>query len=225
MKKAGFDCLVILGGNGTHKTANLLRENGVNVVTLPKTIDNDLWGTELTFGFQSAVSIAVGGHRLHPFDRFFPLARVHRGDHGPQGRLADAARGHRLGRGRHRYPGDPVLREKDRAGHRKACRRTGKRFSIIAVAEGAVSREEAAMSKKEFKAAREAMPYPSVSYRLADGAEGADRAGDPRDHPRPFPARRRTLCGRPRALRAGFGAAAAELIREGKFGNMVALQR
>ena len=60
VKKAGgaFDCLVILGGNGTHKTANLLSMKGVNVVTLPKTIDNDLWGTELTFGFQSAVDIA-----------------------------------------------------------------------------------------------------------------------------------------------------------------------
>ncbi len=45
VKKAGFDCLVILGGNGTHKTANLLSMKGV-VVTLPKTIDNDLWGTE-----------------------------------------------------------------------------------------------------------------------------------------------------------------------------------
>ena len=44
VKKAGFDCLVILGGNGTHKTANLLSMKGVNVVTLPKTIDNDLWG-------------------------------------------------------------------------------------------------------------------------------------------------------------------------------------
>ena len=50
-----LDCLAIMGGNGTHKTANLLRENGVNVVTLPKTIDNDLWGTDMTFGFQSAV--------------------------------------------------------------------------------------------------------------------------------------------------------------------------
>ena len=58
VKKAGFDCLVILGGNGTHKTANLLSMKGVNVVTLPKTIDNDLWGTELTFGFQSAIDIA-----------------------------------------------------------------------------------------------------------------------------------------------------------------------
>ena len=58
-KKWGFDCLVILGGNGTHKTANLLSEEGCNVVTLPKTIDNDIWGTDITFGFQSAVNIAT----------------------------------------------------------------------------------------------------------------------------------------------------------------------
>ena len=57
--KLSLDCLVILGGNGTHKTANLLREEGLNVVTLPKTIDNDLWGTDMTFGFQSAVDIAT----------------------------------------------------------------------------------------------------------------------------------------------------------------------
>ena len=44
--KLSLDCLVILGGNGTHKTANLLREEGLNVVALPKTIDNDLWGTD-----------------------------------------------------------------------------------------------------------------------------------------------------------------------------------
>ena len=57
--KLNLDCLVILGGNGTHKTANLLREEGLNVVTLPKTIDNDLYGTDMTFGFQSAVDIAT----------------------------------------------------------------------------------------------------------------------------------------------------------------------
>ena len=60
-KSLGLDCLVVLGGNGTHKTANLLREEGLNVVTLPKTIDNDLWGTDMTFGFQSAVNIATNG--------------------------------------------------------------------------------------------------------------------------------------------------------------------
>ena len=54
-----LDCLVILGGNGTHKTANLLSEEGLNIITLPKTIDNDLWGTEMTFGFNSAVEIAT----------------------------------------------------------------------------------------------------------------------------------------------------------------------
>ena len=52
VRRLKLDCLVILGGNGTHKTANLLREEGVNVVTLPKTIDNDLWGPDMTFGFQ-----------------------------------------------------------------------------------------------------------------------------------------------------------------------------
>lgn len=50
-----LDCLVVLGGNGSQKTANLLREEGLNIIALPKNIDNDLWGTDITFGFQSAV--------------------------------------------------------------------------------------------------------------------------------------------------------------------------
>ena len=58
-KELGLDCLVILGGNGTHKTDNLLYKEGLNVVTLPKTIDNDLVGTDVSFGFQSAVDIAT----------------------------------------------------------------------------------------------------------------------------------------------------------------------
>ncbi|HIY28223.1 MAG TPA: 6-phosphofructokinase, partial [Firmicutes bacterium] len=58
-KKMKLDCLVVLGGNGTHKTANLLSEEGLNVVSLPKTIDNDVWGTEMTFGFHSAAEIAT----------------------------------------------------------------------------------------------------------------------------------------------------------------------
>ena len=58
-KKLKLDCLVILGGNGTQKTANLLRSEGLNVIHLPKTIDNDIWGTDVTFGFHSAVEIAT----------------------------------------------------------------------------------------------------------------------------------------------------------------------
>ena len=57
--KLRLDCLVILGGNGTQKSANLLREEGLNVIHMPKTIDNDIWATDMTFGFQSAVDIAT----------------------------------------------------------------------------------------------------------------------------------------------------------------------
>ena len=57
--KLRLDCLYVLGGNGSQKTANLLSEKGLNVIHLPKTIDNDIWGTDMTFGFYSAVNIAT----------------------------------------------------------------------------------------------------------------------------------------------------------------------
>src|SRR5512136_2829728 len=65
-EQMGLDCLVCIGGNGTLKTANLLAQEGLNVVGIPKTIDNDVWGTDLTFGFDSAVNIATEAiDRLH----------------------------------------------------------------------------------------------------------------------------------------------------------------
>ena len=57
--RLNLDCLVVLGGNGSQKTANLLREEGLNVIHLPKTIDNDIYGTDITFGFQSAIDVAT----------------------------------------------------------------------------------------------------------------------------------------------------------------------
>ncbi|MBT3244832.1 MAG: 6-phosphofructokinase [Bacteroidetes bacterium] len=61
-----LDCLVCIGGNGTMKTAHKLSEEGLNVVGLPKTIDNDVWGTDIAFGFDSAVHIATEAlDRLH----------------------------------------------------------------------------------------------------------------------------------------------------------------
>ena len=65
-EQMGLDCIVCIGGNGTLKTANLLSREGLNVVGIPKTIDNDVWGTDITFGFDSAVNIAVEAiDRLH----------------------------------------------------------------------------------------------------------------------------------------------------------------
>lgn len=65
-KELGLDCLVCIGGNGTQKTTWQLSELGLNVIGIPKTIDNDVYGTDITFGFQSAVDIATEAiDRLH----------------------------------------------------------------------------------------------------------------------------------------------------------------
>ncbi|MFA6811831.1 MAG: ATP-dependent 6-phosphofructokinase [Bacteroidaceae bacterium] len=66
MKDLGLNCLVCIGGNGTLKTAAKFSLMGVNVISLPKTIDNDIWGTDACFGFDTAVSIATEAiDRLH----------------------------------------------------------------------------------------------------------------------------------------------------------------
>jgi 6-phosphofructokinase 1 len=69
----GLDCLVCIGGNGTMKTAYKLSKEGLNVIGIPKTIDNDVWGTDLSFGFDSAVSIAT-----EAIDRIHTTANSHR---------------------------------------------------------------------------------------------------------------------------------------------------
>ncbi len=66
IRELGLDCVVCIGGNGTQKTAAKFSARGVNVVSVPKTIDNDIWGTDFSFGFDSAVSIATDAiDRLH----------------------------------------------------------------------------------------------------------------------------------------------------------------
>ncbi len=66
MAELGIDALVCIGGNGTQKTAAKFAAMGVNIVSVPKTIDNDIWGTDISFGFDTAVSIATDAiDRLH----------------------------------------------------------------------------------------------------------------------------------------------------------------
>jgi 6-phosphofructokinase 1 len=221
-KKMKLDCLVILGGNGTHKTANLLSEEGLHVVTLPKTIDNDIWGTEMTFGFSSAVEIAT-----NVIDCIHTTATSH-------GRVfIIEVMGHKAGwMTLHAgisggadvillpeipYDADAIVKTLDDRN------KEGKRFSILAVAEGALSSEEAKLSKKEFKAARAQMTYPSISYRLAkeigDKTGGEIRVTVPGHFQRGG-----SPCPYDRLLATRFGAAAARLIAEKNYGNMVALQ-
>lgn len=218
----GLDCLAILGGNGTHKTANLLREEGVHVVTLPKTIDNDLWGTDMTFGFQSAVDIAT-----QVIDCIHTTATSH-------GRVFIVeVMGHKVG-WLTLYAGisggaDVILIPELPYDVDKVCKvlkkrkMQGKPFSILAVAEGAISKEESNLSKKEFKAARAQMKEPSVSYRLAN--EIAERTGQEIRVTIPGHFQRGgSPCAYDRVLSTRFGTAAAELIAQKKFGYMVAIR-
>lgn len=69
----GLDCLVCIGGNGTQRTTWMLSELGLNVVGIPKTIDNDVYGTDVTFGFGTAVNIATDA-----IDRLHSTASSHR---------------------------------------------------------------------------------------------------------------------------------------------------
>lgn len=69
----GLDCLVCIGGNGTQRTTWMLSELGLNAIGIPKTIDNDVYGTDVTFGFDSAVTIAT-----EAIDRLHSTASSHR---------------------------------------------------------------------------------------------------------------------------------------------------
>lgn len=66
IKEAGFDCIFTLGGDGTQKSGRDFSKRGVNVIGVPKTIDNDVAHTDVTFGYNTAVSVATDAlDRLH----------------------------------------------------------------------------------------------------------------------------------------------------------------
>ena len=169
-RKYKLDCLVVLGGNGTHKTANMLHEEGLNVVTLPKTIDNDLWGTEMTFGFQSAVDIATD-----TIDRIHTTASSH------SRVFIIEVMGHKVGHVTLQSGiaggADVILLPEipydiDKVAEVVENRfAAGKKFSIIAVAEGAISKEDAKLKKKQYKAKLAERRYPSVAYEIAAALE------------------------------------------------------
>ena len=169
-RRARFDCLVILGGNGTHKTANLLSEHGIPVVTLPKTIDNDLWGTQVTFGFQSAMNIAVEViDSIH--STAFSHSRVFIVEiMGHKAGWLTLHAGIASGADVIVIPEIPYDARAIAAAIQQRAR-GGKRFSIVAVAEGAISKEDAALSKKEYKKKVAARTSPSIVYDIAKEIE------------------------------------------------------
>jgi ATP-dependent phosphofructokinase / diphosphate-dependent phosphofructokinase len=220
-KKWGLDALVVLGGNGTNTTASLLVNEGINVIGLPKTIDNDIVKTDVTFGFHTALDVATEA-----------IDRIHTTAHSHSRIMVIEVMGHKAGwlalYSGIAGGGDVIILPEipydinSIAVHVKERRDAGKEFSIVVVAEGAISKDEAFLDKKELKKARAEMPY-SIAFRVAHELEDAtglesrvtvlgylQRGGIPSPYDR--------------VLATQFGVAAAHFLARGDFGKLVAVQ-
>lgn len=243
-KDLKLDCLVMLGGNGSHKTAALLSQKGLNVVTLPKTIDNDIEGTEMSFGFQSAIDVAT-----RTIDEIHTTAASH------SRVFIVEIMGHKTGwLTLHSgiaggadiilipeipYNVDEVLdtiRKREKQGKKftiiamagtshavtLSCS-SSKKFTIIAMAEGAISDEDAKLSKKELKEKRKTYTFPSVAYQLSD--ELQKKAGQEVRVTIPGHVQRGGIpSASDRILATRIGVEAAGLILRKDYGNMVCIK-
>lgn len=200
-----LDCVVCIGGNGTQKTAAKLAATGVNVVTVPKTIDNDVWGTDISFGFDSAVSIATDA-----IDRLHSTASAH------QRVMVIEVMGHKAGwialYSGMAGGGDIILLPEipfdiHRIGDAIINRlKKGKPYSIVVVAEGIPTLG----GKKAAQYIAEEIEY-ETGFETRETVLGyIQRGGGP------------TAFDRNLATR--MGGHATELIANGQFGRMVSLQ-
>lgn len=219
-KKQKLDCLLTLGGNGTHKTSRLLADEGLNIIGLPKTIDNDIYGTDVTFGFHSAVDIATDAiDRLHTTANSHSrilLCEIMGNKAGWLTLNAGIAGG-----------ADIILIPEIPYDIDKVCKsvikrsESGKNFSIIAVAEGVFDTEEAQMKKKERAKKRSEAGIITATGRIAAQIQSKTgletrvcvpghmlRGGSPSAYDR--------------ILATQFGVHAAGLISQGKYGRTVA---
>jgi 6-phosphofructokinase len=213
-EKMQLDCIVTIGGNGTHTAAGLLAGQGLNVIGLPKTIDNDIWATEVTFGYQSAIDIATD-----VIDRVHTTAISHSrviivelmGNTAGWLTLSAGLAG---GADVILIPEIPynINSVADVINDRYE---RGKHFSIIAIAEGARSIDDAPDQNLKGK-------HYSVGYKLADELNQVidieTRVVVPGHYQRGGPP-----CPYDRVLATQMGVHAAKLIKQKNFGRTVAV--
>lgn len=220
--RLNLDCLIIMGGNGTQKSAKLISDAGMNVVTLPKTIDNDIWGTDTTFGFQSAVDIAT-----NVIDYIHSTASSHGRTFVVELMGRDAGwltlnAGIGSGADVILIPEIPYDIERV-AALIEQRKRAGRGFSIVACAEGAVSVDDVKLDEEASRLKKENSRFPTVSYELAAALEAITgqetRVTVPGHYQRGGPP-----CPYDRVLATQFGTAAANLIVNKNYGRMVAIQ-
>jgi len=222
LEALGIEALVCIGGDGTLSIARELKEKGVNVVGVPKTIDNDLAETDVTFGFDSAVSVATDAvDRLHTTAQSHHRVMVVE----VMGRYAGwLALGAGIAGG-----GDVILIPEIPYRLEKICRKLwerekgGSRFSIIVVAEGAKPEGGEMVVKKVIKDSPDTLRLGCVGKVVADEIEDAtgtetrvtvlghlQRGGSPTAFDR--------------ILATRFGTEAVNLVAKRDFGKMVGIR-
>jgi 6-phosphofructokinase len=236
-EKEGLDGLIVIGGGGTAKNARRLQKAGLNVLTLPKTIDNDIYGTDTSFGFATATEIATEA-----------LDRVHSTAHSHHRIILTEIMGHRAGwltlaagiaggADAILIPEIPYSVDKVAETIRARMAR-GSSFSVVAVAEGARDVDDTA----EYEAARllvDTAKGPEArgaakahlahvedtqrehSFRLARQLEAATGL-ETRVTILGYVQRGGAPCAADRLLATRLGAAAADLVADGEYGHMVA---
>jgi 6-phosphofructokinase len=236
-RKAGLDALVCLGGGGTQKNALRLARAGLNVITLPKTIDNDVALTDATFGFATALEIATEA-----------IDRLHSTAHSHHRIIVAEVMGHRAGwltLGAGLAGGADVIlipeipyRVERIADAIRRRSRSGTNFSIVAVAEGARNVQDAAafhaveerLAAAKKPAEREAAKAELIALdalhagntlRLAAELEALTGL-ESRVSILGYVQRGGTPSGVDRLLATRLGSAAADLVHAGRFGIMVA---
>lgn len=202
-----LDCVVCIGGNGTQKSAAKMAAMGINVVSVPKTIDNDVWGTDLSFGFDTAVSIATDA-----IDRLHSTASAHKRV------MVIEVMGHKAGwialYSGMAGGGDVILLPElpyriHNIGNTIMNRlKKGKPYSIVVVGEGIATDPEGKKRAGEYIA--QEIEY-ETGFETRETVLGyIQRGGSPTSFDRNLATR--------------MGGHATELIANGQFGRMVSLQ-
>lgn len=222
LKKLGLECLVVIGGDGTLGIAYKLFRDGIPVVGVPKTIDNDIIGTDITFGFDTAASIATEG-----IDRLHSTAQSH------HRAMVVEVMGHNAGwlalfsgiAG----GGDIILLPEIPydieavTSKIKERRSRGKRFSIIVVAEGAKPKGGDVVIQRIVKESSDPVRLGGIGFVLGDQIEkrtGVETRSVVMGHLQ----RGGTPTAFDRVLATQLGSKAVDMITSGNFGSMVAMK-
>lgn len=223
MKKEGVDVLIVIGGDGTLTSARDFARKGIKVIGVPKTIDNDLGSTDITFGFNTAIGIATEAlDRLHTtaesHHRIMILEVMGRnaGFIALESGIAGSADVILLPE----IPYD-INKIVEKVEERKS---QGKLFTIIVVAEGAKPKDGDVIVAKIVEDSPDPIRLGGIGNKLAEDLEKLVKEREVRCTVLGHIQRGGITCTFDRILSTRYGVAAVELIEQGKFGSMVCLK-